>query len=243
MATVWQHPWGQKTWPLEGCCPKGQHFQDLDVGVLRWALYQSDVHGRTGLYVFPTARDVHDFSTARIKPVIDRSDYLRGRQRPTDPHNKGLMSVGDGLVYFRGSEARRGLDSVDADYVVFDEYDTLAHQNIPDAERRVTGPLSAGLIRRVGVPPIPDWGIARLYDQSDQRRWHVRCAACGEWQVVSFEDNVDTGNHRVVCSKCGKPLDVTAGEWVATYPDRSVSGYHVCAASPNRGRSAVGEGL
>jgi len=169
-------------------------MKSAQVGVsawaLRWALYQSDVHGRTGLYVFPTARDVHDFSTARIKPVIDRSDYWRGRQRPTDPHNKGLMSVGDGLVYFRGSEARRGLDSVDADYVVFDEYDTLAHRNIPDAERRVTGPLSAGLIRRVGVPSIPDWGIAHLYDQSDQRRWHVKCAACGEWQVVGFEDSI-----------------------------------------------------
>ena len=202
-------------------------MKSAQVGVSAWALYQSDVHGRTGLYVFPTAGDVHDFSTARIKPVIDRSDYLCCRQRSTDPHNKGLMGLGDGLVYFRGSEARRGLDSVDADYVVFDEYDTLAHQNIPDAERRVTGPLSAGLIRRVGVPSIPDWGIARLYDQSDQRRWHVKCAACGEWQVVGFEDNVDTSNHRVVCSKCRKPLDVTAGEWVATYPDRSVSGYHV----------------
>ncbi len=144
------------------------------MGLAVGALYQSDIHGRTGLYAFPTAHDVHDFSTARIKPVIDRSDYLRSRQRRIDPSNKGLIGVGTGLVYFRGSEARRGLDSVDADYVVFDEYDTLAHQNIPDAERRVTSPVSAGLIRRVGVPTVPDWGIARLYDESDQRRWHVR---------------------------------------------------------------------
>ncbi|MEJ7775560.1 MAG: terminase gpA endonuclease subunit [Nocardioidaceae bacterium] len=206
-------------------------MKSAQVGVsawaLRWALYQSDIHGRTGLYVFPTAHDVHDFSIARIKPVIDRSDYLRGRQRRTDPNNRGLIGIGDGLVYFRGSEARRGLDSVDADYVVFDEYDTLAHQNIPDAERRVTGPLSAGLIRRVGVPTVPGWGIARLYDESDQRSWHIRCARCGAWQVVTFEDNVDQDEGRVVCASCRKPLDVTAGEWVAAYPDRPVPGYHV----------------
>lgn len=184
-------------------------MKSAQVGVsawaLRWALFQSDIRGRTGLYVFPTARDVHDFSTARVKPVIDRSNYLRARQRRTDPSNKGLIGIGTGLVYFRGSEARRGLDSVDADYVVFDEYDTLSHQNIPDAERRVTGPLSAGLIRRVGVPTVPHWGIARLYDESDQRRWRVRCGSCSEWQVVSFEDNVDVDTVMVVCAACRKP--------------------------------------
>lgn len=182
----------------------------------RWAMYQSDVHGRTGLYVFPTQHDVHDFSTARIKPLVDGSDYLRHRQRSTDPSNKGLIGLGGGMVYFRGSQARRGLDAVDADYVVFDEYDMLCHENIPDAERRVTGPLSAGLIRRVGVPTVPDWGIARLYDQSDQRRWHVRCDACGDWQTIDFDRNVDKTTAVRVCADCRKPLDVSAGEWTPT---------------------------
>lgn len=103
----------------------------ISAWALRWALYQSDIHGRTGLYVFPAAHDVHDFSTARIKPVIDRSDYLRSRQRRTAPSNKGLIGVGTGVVYFRGSEARRGLDSVDADYVVFDEMTRLRTKTSP----------------------------------------------------------------------------------------------------------------
>ena len=193
----------------------------------RWAMYHSDVLGRTGLYVFPTQRDVYDFSTARIKPILEASSYLRGRQRSTDPSNKGLVGLGGGMVYFRGSQARRGLDAVDADYVVFDEYDMLAHENIPDAERRVTGPLSAGLIRRVGVPTVPDWGIARLYDQSDQRRWRVKCSGCGTWQAIDFSDNVDAETNQVVCARCRKSLDVALGEWVADYPDRTVRGYHV----------------
>lgn len=193
----------------------------------RWAMYQSDVRGRTGLYVFPTQHDVHDFSTARVKPVIERSDYLRRRQRATDPSNKGLIGLGGGLVYFRGSQARRGLDAVDADYVVFDEYDMLAHENIPDAERRVTGPLSAGLIRRVGVPTVPDWGIARLYDESDRRRWRVKCHACGHWQTIDFEANIDESTGERVCAGCRKPVDVSTGEWVADFPDRDVRGYHV----------------
>lgn len=73
----------------------------------RWAMYHSDVWGRTGVYVFPTQRDVLDFSTARIKPLLDVSAYLRRHQRPTDPSNKGLIGLGGGLVYFRGSQSRR----------------------------------------------------------------------------------------------------------------------------------------
>lgn len=136
----------------------------------------------------------------------------------------------DGAVvhncYFRGSESKRGLDSVDADHIVFDEYDTLSQLNIPDAERRVTGSLH-GLIRRVGVPSIPDYGIDELYSESDQRQWHTKCGSCGDWQPIDFFENVDQVKMIRVCRRCTKPLDVAEGEWVPEFPDRSVRGYHV----------------
>lgn len=193
----------------------------------RWAMYNSDVHGHTGLYVFPTQDQVRDFSTARIKPAIDASERLRRRQRKTNPRNKGLIGLGGGMVYFRGSQERRNLDSVDADYVVLDEYDMLAQENIPDAERRVSGPTSANLIRRVGVPTVSSWGIAQLYDLSDRRQWHVQCGACNERQTIDFYKNVDQVRMIRVCRVCTKPLDVGTGEWVAEFPDRGVRGYHV----------------
>lgn len=193
----------------------------------RWAMYHSDVHRRTGLYVFPTQDQVRDFSAARIKPAIDASEYLRGRQRNTDPSSKGLIGLGGGMVYFRGSQERRNLDSVDADYVVLDEYDMLAQENIPDAERRVSGPRSAGLIRRVGVPTVPGSGIAQLYEVSDRRQWHVKCEACNEWQTIDFFENVDQVRMIRVCCRCTKPLDMGKGEWVAEHPDRDTRGYHV----------------
>ena len=199
----------------------------ISTWALRWILFHADLHGRTGLYVFPTKADVLDFSAARIKRVIGASEYLRGRHPAGGPYARGLIAVGRGIVYFRGSEAERGLDSVDADVLVLDEYDTLNQQNVPDAERRITSPTSAGLIRRVGVPSAPSVGIAALYEQSDQRRWHVRCAGCGEWQAPTFFENVDLERARVVCRSCRKPLDVARGEWVAEFPDRAVRGYQV----------------
>lgn len=218
----------------EDVCIKKATQIGVSAFLVRWTLYWADTRGLTALYVFPTRNDVYDFSDARIKPAIDASEYLRERVRPGYVQNKGLKAIGLGFVYFRGSETKRGLDSVDADILALDEYDTLVQANIGDAERRISGSL-VGLIRRVGVPSIDDFGISKEYEKSDQRKWFIKCTGCDEWQHLTFKDNVawdddpDTGvpvNARIVCRACAKPLDVTRGEWVARYPDRPNRGYH-----------------
>jgi hypothetical protein len=211
---------------------------------VRWGLYQADKSGHTVLYVFPTEGDVYDFSDARVDPMVDGSEYLDARR--SQPWNKGLKRIGRGLVYFRGSENKRGLDSVDADALALDEYDTLNQTNIPDAERRLSGVMSAGLIRRVGVPSLPEYGIAQRYDESDRRKWLVRCPSCDEtgedqetkklllvpddaggWQEISFWKNVDKEHYTIVCQWCREPLDVGTGQWVAQQPDGDLPGFHV----------------
>lgn len=193
--------------------------------LIRATIYYADVRGWTALYVFPRAKQVYDQSDARVKPLLD-GDYLKGRVPRGYVQNKGLKQIGLGFVYYRGSESKRAVDAVDADVLALDEYDELAQENIPDAERRVSGSLH-GLIRRVGVPSIAEYGITASYEASDQRRWLTKCPACNTWQAVDFWENVDQEQELVVCSKCRKgPLPVEDGEWVAAFPERSVRGYH-----------------
>jgi hypothetical protein len=197
---------------------------------VRWALYHADTRGMTGLYLFPTARDMWDFSSLRVGPVIRNSPHLSRRQKPDDPDNKGMKGIGLGVVVFRGSEALSGLESVDADHMVFDEYDLLEHEHIPVAERR-TGASKYGYKRRIGWPSIPNQGIDRLYEDSDQRKWMVKCRACNEWQTLEFFKNVDIRTGQRICAKCKKELSpdvIRAGEWVARFPDQGRQrGYHV----------------
>jgi hypothetical protein len=129
---------------------------------------------------------------------------------------------------FRGSEAISGLESIDADHMVFDEYDLLEKDNLPAAERRTSGSLY-GYKRRLGWPSVPMYGIDALYEASDQRVWMVKCP-CGEWQDLDFFRNVDQATGKRVCRNpdCRKELDVARGEWVATFPDQQrMRGYHV----------------
>lgn len=209
----------------------------------RLALYFSDIFGATSLYVFPALKQMWEFSSTRVDPLREGSEYLQGRTSiaPRWPWNKGLKRIGtlikSGFVHYRGSESKNELISVDADVVCLDEYDSLAPQNVPEAERRIGG-SALGLIRRVGVPSHPEFGIAKRYNTSDKRSWQVRCPrkACkAGWQALDFFKNVrweedDDGlilNARVVCWKCEEPLNVLQGKWVAEHPKRPRPGFHV----------------
>lgn len=196
---------------------------------VRWALYHADVHKRIALYTFPTDRELGDFSRQRIRPVIKGSEHLLSRIPAGAVDNVGQKQVGVGWVYFRGTN--KPIDSIDADVMVIDEYDSSVPEHLEASERRVSGPMSAGLLRRVGVPSWPDFGIAKAYEESDQRIWTVRCSACSAWNPLkgaeAFAVNVDVDAFAVVCRECRRRLDVRDGEWVPLYPDREVRGYHV----------------
>lgn len=201
--------------------------------LVRWSMYWPDTRKVNSLYVFPRARQMQDFAAGRVNPAIAGSPRLSNRVRDVD--NLGMKRIGLGMLYMRGSEHVQQLDSVDADVLALDEYDTLAEKHIPDAERRISGSTLA-LIRRVGVPTYPDTKIAKLYNESDQRRWFVRCGACGERQTIDFFENVvpeyqySNGEIRSarVCRRCEDSIEgaIAGGEWVAEYNERDLRGYH-----------------
>lgn len=244
----WQrYPYQVEMYDALGDVAEGVVMKATQVGMsaltARWALWVTDTHGLNALYVFPTKEDVYDFSDARINGMIDGSDYLRSRIPRDHVDNKGLKKVGIGHCYFRGSNSKRALDSADIDALVLDEYDTLTHKHIPDAERRISG-SGNGMIRRIGVPTYPDYGIHKLFMESDRRLWLVQCGNCDHigldritkeplltprgrgWQEIDFFENVDRTRMLRVCAGCAEPLDVSKGRWIPQQ-DSDVVGFHV----------------
>lgn len=213
----------------EACFAKATQV-GISTLAIRFAIYHADVHGHVCLYTFPDERTLADFSRQRIRPVIRNSIHLLERIPAAAVDNVGQRQIGAGWLYCRGTN--KPIESIDADVVVFDEIDYSDPENIEASERRVTGPNSAGLLRRVGVPTFPGFGVSAAYAASDQRVWSVKCGACGEWNPMrgaeAFAANVDTERLAIVCRKCRKRLEVqAAGEWVAAYPDRDARGYHL----------------
>ena len=187
------------------------------------------------LYVMPTQAQMDDFSQARIDKAIAESPYLQGRVFPPPPGRPGaarlrLKKVGLGHFYFRGSESKRALTSVDADVVVLDEYDQMDEGVLELAQKRLAS-SRLGWLRVASTPTLPEAGINRLFLQSDQRYYFMKCPGCGHDQRLTWDENVDQKNGQVVCRrrKCRRPMELWApGHWEAAAPGNDqIRGYHI----------------
>jgi len=79
-------------------------------------------------------------------------------------------------------------------------------------------------------PSRPNIGVDVYWQRSDKKQWHVKCSHCGEWQPLDYWENVCQERKCYICRKCKGIIDDDArlnGEWVAEYPGRDWSGYHI----------------
>lgn len=229
-------------------------------GVSEWlvtyAIHACDQRKANVLYVFPTEGIVSDFSTARLGPAIEASEYLQqilidgagvGGQRGSDRIT--LKRIRDRFIYLRGSQvlpdgSAPKLKTVDADILILDEVDEL-DQRAPSIAKKRLGhaPLHLGNILYVSTPTYPGYGIDQEYSESDQRRWLIPCPHCGHKQPLTIDNIVqewddvgrpiiwhgqDRNKAWAACERCGKELDRLAdGEWVAMKPDQDRVGFHL----------------
>jgi hypothetical protein len=172
------------------------------------------------LYLFPSKSDVLDFSKARITPLIeDNPDSLGKWIADTDA--AGIKRIYDGFLYLRGMISRVGLKSVPADLVIFDELDEAPQNAVGMAMERM-GHSQHKEVLMLSNPTLPDYGIDREFQQTDQRHWLVKCEKCGQYTCLedSFPDCLLELEDKVIrgCFRCHAELDPSVGQWVAKRP-------------------------
>jgi len=189
------------------------------------------------IYFMPTRDDVIDFSDSRFKPLIDDNHEEIG-QYVRDTNRANLKRIGRAYLYFRGGKISQAIEGeirtssrvkgVPADGFVCDEWDEM------DQEIRE---LALGRLQHSDIkfqiylanPTMPNYGIHKLYLQSDQRVWMIKCEHCGEWTSLDLEfpnclKRIKAGdNYQVIraCKKCEKEIYPRDGQWIPQYPDKS----------------------
>ena len=194
------------------------------------------------LFLMPTQNQMDDFAQARFDRAIQSSAYIRGRLQPEPPRRKGadskrLKMVGPGYIYLRGADSTRQIASVDADLVIFDEFDQMAEGILELGQRRLASSDDGRLIV-ASTPRYPEAGVNALFLQSDQCHYYLPCPACCLEQTLTWNDNVDQGSARIVCHACRAPMDVTTkGRWHPKAPGTSGSAATNSAGSIHPGRT------
>lgn len=203
------------------------------------------------LVVQPTLEMAQTWSKDRLAPAIRDTPVLHekvGDPRSRDGGNTTLHKIfPGGHVTAAGSNSPVSLASRPCRLILCDEVDRY--------------PLSAGtegdpvsLARKrsttfwnrkiVMVSTPTEKGASRIeqaYEESDQRKFHVECHDCKEWQTLKWANvkwsNSDPNTAEYVCPECGSCWDdadrykaIRYGEWRKTGDgDGKTAGFHLSA--------------
>lgn len=184
------------------------------------------------IYTLPSKGIIKDFVTPKVDPLISSNPALKKMIGYTD--SMGLKSVGDRFVYFRSSWDEASGIAISADILISDELDRSNPKSIRTYKTR----LDASKLNRPDLgwhwkfsnPTIPGYGVDEDWGKSDQKKWFIKCEHCNFYQVLTYPDNIDLEHELYICSKCKRPIsDETRvnGQWIAMYPGRPISGYHI----------------
>jgi hypothetical protein len=185
------------------------------------------------IYTLPTLmNDVAKFVPSKFDPIITKNNIKMDRSTTTQ------KQIGNGFLFLGGTfSEKEGIMST-ADVLIHDELDRSNLDVVDTYKSR----LGHSLYRRrwyFSNPSVPSDSPDRpnvnyWWNRSDQKHWFVKCD-CGQgnyggWQFMSWPESFDMDNRRFICQHCGREITadmISAGQWVAKYPDRPVSGYWI----------------
>jgi len=195
-----------------------------------YGLYDQNV-----MYMMPTVTAVEKLSKVLFDPIFQYNPWLiqKGATNTTmckEINGRSIVMVGAQPKRVYGSSVKDtdNLRSIPCDCIMRDEIDMMDEDMVYMSKQRLKR-SRFGIEVNFGSPTYPGYGIDQLYENSDQRKWQIKCSHCGKYTclVESFPDSIKyiDGRWRRSCVHCGKEIFVKDGQWVADYPDRREAGF------------------
>lgn len=208
--------------------------------------YHMDEDPAPQLLVQPTVELYEAFSKERIAPMIRDTPRLKAKVQDPRTRDSGntisFKRYPGGSLAMTGANAPAGLAGRPRRVVLQDEVDrfpasagtegdpcALADKRAESFPNAVKVKTSTGTIKGLSK-------IEKLYEQSDQRRWHVRCPKCDHqhvllWGQVKWDDGKPE-TAWLECPSCKEALTdadrvkmIKAGRWIATALFKGVRGF------------------
>lgn len=221
-----------------------------------WIGYVIHISPGSMLMIQPTIETAERYSKMRIQPMIDHSAELSRRVKPARSRDSGNTILEKqfpgGIWIAGGANSAASLRSMPIKYLMLDEIDSypldLDEEGNPIelAEARQRTYKHSKKTFKLSTPTTEEKSaIAKEFELTDQRYYHVPCPECAGLQHLRFEQlrykyNPKTKVASEVyyeCEHCNhliaehhKTKMLRDGKWIATVPENSNPkkvGYHL----------------
>lgn len=186
------------------------------------------------IYTLPTQSDVHDMAGGKVNRIIAQNDIYKKWVKEHDSVEQ--KSVGDNIIYYRGTFTTKQAMMVSSQINIHDEVDASNAEVITQYETRQQA-QAGGSRWYFSHPTLVGLGVHKYYLLSDQKHWFIQCPHCKEYQYLSWnmtkseEMSIDVEKEVFTCKHCKGELsddDRRKGQWVKKYNDgRLFSGYWI----------------
>lgn len=191
------------------------------------SLWVSKKLRRQIIYTLPTQGDVQDMVGGSINRIIAQNPVLMSWVKDHDTIEQ--KSVGDSIIFYRGTFTAKQAMMVPSGLNIHDEVDASDPQVITQYETRLQAQEDGGWRWYFSHPSLAGHGVDNYWQQSDKKEWHIVCPSCKTEQVLTWPGNIDLQRQCYICSHCKAELPNSVrihGEWKATATGL-FSGYHV----------------
>lgn len=167
---------------------------------------------------------VEKFVGSKVNMMIQENPVLMTWVKDKDSIKQ--KQLGKNSIFYLGSQTDRSAIMLSLDLLVGDEYDKSPQGTLETYDSR----LQHSEYKWKWIfsnPTIPDFGVDRFWQQSDQKKWHIK-HSCKEIYIFD-ESCIDYKQEKYICPKCKGEIsqeNIRMGEWVAT-KEGKYSGYWI----------------
>lgn len=195
----------------------------------------------TTLYVTPLYEQIRRFSSNYVRPFIEESpikSMLVGTRTEHSVLQRSFKNKSTMHFSYAGLTADR-TRGIKSDRCAFDEIQDMDPDHI-DIIKESMSHSEFGISQFTGTPKTMDNTLQKLWEESSQAEWLIKCPRCNfdnvpalDWHLDKmlgkWHPDISEERPGVLCYRCGRPLNPRVGRWMHRYPDRKLvfSGYHV----------------
>lgn len=200
----------------------------LSTAAILKEFYMAAKRGYNCIHTLPTDDDVRAFVRSKVNPIIEKNPVIQETLiGMTD--NIYQKQVGESFIFYQGTKGQSKGIMITSDINFHDELDRSDIGKVETYHSRLAHSQFKGEWI-FSNPSRPNVGVDVYWQRSQKKQWHVRCSHCGERQPLDYWENICQERKVFICRKCGGIIDDESrldGEWVAEYPGRDWSGYHI----------------